>query len=133
MQVINSIATEVHVTYIKTFVVQLISRACMNQKDIPYLFYHNSIFEDSMGFAESQGSHVQNPWYYREVLFILNTHAKYGIPISNGAKVMDKVKVVSQEGQRSRSRSHVKNSWYHRESLVIRKTHAKYERPISYS
>ena len=59
------------------------------------------------------------------------THAKYESPMSNGKKVMGRVRVFLNVGQRSRSRSRDQNLRYCRKGLVIRKILAKYQSPMS--
>ena len=48
-------------------------------------------------------------WYWWKGLVTRNTHVKYESPISYGSKVMIKVKVFQNVGQRSRSRSQGQN------------------------
>ena len=38
-------------------------------------------------------SHVQNPWYHREGIVMMNTYAKYEPLISYSKKVMTNIKV----------------------------------------
>ena len=61
----------------------------------------------------------------------MSPYIEYESPVSYGRKVMYRVKVFSNVGQRSRSRSCDQNLKFHRKVLVIRNTHAKYESPMT--
>ena len=56
---------------------------------------------------------------------------QYESPITCGKKVMAKVKVISKEGQTSRSRSQGQKLRYHVKGLNTRNTHVQYESPIT--